>query len=213
MPGATSACTVSVGTRSRRQISGVFLLVVEAWRTASSGTVRPLGSGDLQVAQRRERERAPRRRARDDVDEIDVVAHLRDRRAGDDGVELLGERLRAQAEQARLVLVDADAHACAGSIQSKLTLRVCGFGADDLRDAEGDLAHLADVRPADAVLHRPADRRAELERSRRAPTSVGKSSASSFSSFACSRSRAATSFATITAWAKKSFGSCTLSGR
>ena len=44
-------------------------------------------------------------------------------------------------------------------------------------------------------------------------TAPGKSSASTFSSRACNRSRAATSLATITAWVKKSFGSWTSRGR
>ena len=47
-PGATSAWTVSVGTRSRRQISG------KSWANSNeanwlSGTVRPLGSGTCRV--------------------------------------------------------------------------------------------------------------------------------------------------------------------
>jgi hypothetical protein len=44
-------------------------------------------------------------------------------------------------------------------------------------------------------------------------TTPGKSLASTCSSRFCKRSRAATSLATITAWAKKSFGSCTFRGR
>ena len=45
------------------------------------------------------------------------------------------------------------------------------------------------------------------------PTTLGICSASAFSSFACSRSRAATSLATTTACEKKSLGSLTSSGR
>ena len=42
---------------------------------------------------------------------------------------------------------------------------------------------------------------------------LGNSLASTSSSFFCRRLRAATSLATTTAWLKKLFGSCTLSGR
>ena len=52
----------------------------------------------------------------------------------------------------------------AGSIQSKLTLLGLRVGRDDLRELEGDLADLRDVGTADAILHRPSDRRPELER-------------------------------------------------
>ena len=52
----------------------------------------------------------------------------------------------------------------AGSIQSKLTFLASGIGGDDLGELEGDLAHLRQIGTADAVLHRPADRRSELQR-------------------------------------------------
>ncbi len=45
------------------------------------------------------------------------------------------------------------------------------------------------------------------------PTTLGKSSARRCSSLAWSRSRASTSLATITAWAKNGLASCTSSGR
>src|SRR5262249_43445387 len=37
-------------------------------------------------------------------------------------------------------------------------------GGDDLGKLEGNLAHLRHVRASDAILHRPSDRRPELER-------------------------------------------------
>ena len=52
----------------------------------------------------------------------------------------------------------------AGSIQSKLIVDGLRIGRDDLGELERDLAHLRDVGAADAILHRPADRRPELER-------------------------------------------------
>ena len=101
----------------------------------------------------------------------------------------------------------------AGSIQSKLTFSACGLVAIDLGELERDLAHLAEVGAADAILHRPADRRPELER-RDARDRARKFLGQHLLELRpCSRSRAATSLATITAWAKKSLGSCTLSGR
>ena len=86
------------------------------------------------------------------------------------------------------------------------------IGGDDLRQPKGDVAHLVHIRPADAVLHRPAHRRTELQRND-AAHGAGKSSCSTRSSLARRRSRAATSFATTTNWLKKSLGSSTLSGR
>ncbi len=47
---------------------------------------------------------------RHDVDQVDVVAELGDRGAAVDRVELLGDRLRAEAELAGAVLVDLDPH-------------------------------------------------------------------------------------------------------
>ena len=97
----------------------------------------------------------------------------------------------------------------AGSIQSKLICSRVGFGRDDLRQLRarsrapramsGPLTRYCTGQPTGGPSSSGETR----------ATTLGNSSASSFSSFACSRSRAATSLATITAWAKKSLGSCT----
>ena len=59
-----------------------------------SGTVRPFGSG-MQLTKRRKRKALLVGRAHDDIDEIDVVANLRDGAARNDGVEHVRESLRA----------------------------------------------------------------------------------------------------------------------
>ena len=64
----------------------------------------------LQALQRRERDALLVLGARNDVDKIDVVTHLGDRCAGHHCVQDLGERLRAQPQEPRLILIDADAH-------------------------------------------------------------------------------------------------------
>ena len=98
------------------------------------------------------------------VDQVDVVAHLGDDRAGDGGIQHGGERLRAQAEPARLVLVDLDAHLAGRLVPVEIDAPRVGAGRHHLGELERDLAHLVHVRAADAILHRPADRRPELER-------------------------------------------------
>ena len=117
-PGATSACTVRVGTRSRRQISGYSCSKsnVAIWL---SGTVRPFGSGICRARSVDSEHALLVECPRDDVDEIDVVAHLRDGVPGHTVFIASASVLRAQAEQPGLVLVDADADLCAPAPSSR----------------------------------------------------------------------------------------------
>ena len=91
-----------------------------------------------------------------------------------------------------------------GSIQSKLIFSTLGFLGDELGELQRDLTYLG-IGAADAILDRPSDRWAELERIN--PTdNVGELIGQNRFQFDRSRSRAATSLATITACAKKSLG-------
>ena len=84
--------------------------------------------------------------------------------ARNDGVEHARKRLRAQPKQARLVLVDLDADLPGRLDPVEIDvrdLRICG---DDLRQLQRDVAHLRNLRATDAVLDRPSDRRAQLQR-------------------------------------------------
>ena len=96
-----------------------------------------------------------------DVDQVDRVAHLGDARAADDAVQGAGDVLRGDAELARLVLQHVDLHHAGRLVPVEDDVAEPGM----LRRRSpasccASVAHLLDVRPADAVLHRPADRRA-----------------------------------------------------
>ena len=85
--------------------------------------------------------------------------------AGHRGVQRGADGARVEADQARLVLVDADAQLARRLHPVEVhPLARRGSAAIDLRELQRDLVHLVRVGPAHAVLHRPADRRAELER-------------------------------------------------
>ena len=99
-----------------------------------SGTVRPLGSGTCRVGRVESETRCSSVARATHVDEIDVVADLRHRRAGDHRVEHAGQRLGAQAEQARLVLVDRGCAPRASARPSRSwSCSVSGLGRHDLR--------------------------------------------------------------------------------
>ena len=74
-----------------------------------SGTVRPPGSGTCMVRSVDSETRCSSVARGDDVDQVDVVAHLGHDRAGHAAVQHGRRACRAEAEQARLVLVDAHA--------------------------------------------------------------------------------------------------------
>src|SRR5262249_8467705 len=70
----------------------------------------------------------------------------------------------AQAQEPRLVLIDADAHLPGGFDPIEIDAPRARIAGDDLGDPKGDFAHRIRIRAADAVLHRPADRWPELQR-------------------------------------------------
>ena len=96
------------------------------------------------------------RRANDHVNQIDVVANLRDRDSRDDRVENARQRIRTQAEKPCLVLVDLNAYLARRFDPVKIDVLGAWVCGDDLRELEGDLANLNDVGPADAILDRPS---------------------------------------------------------
>ena len=74
--------------------------------------MRPLGSGTCKVLQGSKRDPLFIRRTGNDVDQIDIVAHLRIG-APDMTVFSTPRCLRAQAQQACLVLIDTNRAPCA----------------------------------------------------------------------------------------------------
>ncbi len=104
----------------------ILLFVVEA-RELRQGHGPAIRQRHLKRAQTVDRDALLVGGAGHDIHEVDVVANLRDRNARHDGIEDARHGLRTEAEQARLVLVDADAQLPPGSSQSKLTLSVFGL--------------------------------------------------------------------------------------
>src|SRR5262249_39403309 len=124
----------------------------------------PAWQWNLQCRQRRQRDALLIGGARDDVDQLDVIAQLGNRGAGKDGIEQACQRLGAQAEEAGLVLMDANAYLPAGLDPVEVDMRRLRVRRDDLGEPESDLAHLCHVGTAHAILNRPTDGRAKLER-------------------------------------------------
>ena len=98
------------------------------------------------------------------VVEPDPAAHLGRRDARDDRVDRQSQLLRAEAEESGLILVDPDPDGAGGPDPVVVDVRGAGGRAEKLGHLGGDLAHLFRLPPADPVLERPADRRAELQR-------------------------------------------------
>ena len=119
---------------------------------------------NLDGTQRVERDALLVGRAHDDVDQIDVIAHLGYGATRDDRIEHARERLRAQPKQARLVLVDLDPHLPGRFEPVEIDVYDLRVRCDDLGQLQGGVSHLADLRTADAILHRPSDRWAEFQR-------------------------------------------------
>ena len=103
-------------------------------------------------------------RADDHVDQIDIVANLRNRNSRDDRIEHVCKRVRAQAKQPCLVLVDLNAHLTGRFDPIEVHVLCAVARGHDLREFQGNLADLGEVWTANAILHRPSDRRAKLER-------------------------------------------------
>ena len=81
-----------------------------------------------------------------------------------DGIQNAGQCLRAEAQQAGLILVDTNAHLASGLDPVKIDFFGFGIGRNDLGDLESNLAHLTYIGTADAILHRPSDRRPKFKR-------------------------------------------------
>ena len=118
----------------------------------------------LQRSQGRERDPLLVLGAGDDIDEIDVVAHLGDRRPGHHRVQDLGQRLRAQAQKPGLILIDLDAHLARRLHPVEIDQPEIASAPMTWPSCKRDRAHLRNVGTADPVLHRPADRRPKLQR-------------------------------------------------
>src|SRR5208283_5568835 len=72
--------------------------------------------------------------------------------------------LRAEAEEAGLILVDLDPDRARRPDPVVVDVRGAGPRADKVSHTGGDFAHLVRLPSADPVLERPSDGRAELER-------------------------------------------------
>ena len=125
--------------------------------------MRPFGERHLEGPQRRERYALVGAGARDHVDQIDVVADLGYGRARHDGAEGLRQILRAEPQEARLVLIDPDLKRARRLDPVVVHLFDEGVRRQDLGHLEGDLAHLSGVRPAYPILQRPANRRSQFQ--------------------------------------------------
>ena len=141
----------------------IFLLIFEG-RKLTERNRSPARQRHLQGAQGSKRDTLFVRCTCDDIDQIDIVAHLGNGGAGYDGIENTGQCLRAEAEQTRLILVDTNAHLASGLDPVEIDLFGLGIACDDLGELESNLAHLIYVRTADAILHRPSDRWPKFER-------------------------------------------------
>ena len=98
------------------------------------------------------------------VHEIDSAAHLGGCDAGQDCVQGVGQILRAQAQKARLVLVDPDPDGPRRLHPIVVDVPGAWGRPDFLSDLERDRAHLLRLPSAHPVLKRPSDRRAEFQR-------------------------------------------------
>ena len=96
-----------------------------------------------------------------DVDEVDAVPDLRNGFARHHAVHDRGNRLRAQAQQPRLILVDADADHASRLHPIEIDMPRTGIGCHDLGELKPDVPHFADIRAAHSILHRPPDRRTQ----------------------------------------------------
>ena len=110
--------------------------------TAASGTDWSVRARQLQVLQRVDRAALAALGARHHVDQIDVVAHLRNRYAVDHAVERGGDVLRATRRAARALSCSTlTLTTRAGSLQSKVTSPRLRILRHDIGEFAGDLAH------------------------------------------------------------------------
>ena len=143
--------------------NGIFLAVIDG-RDLAQRNGPPVRQRHLQRADRRQRHALLGGGPDQHVDEIDPAAHLGGGDAGYDRVQGQGQLLRAQAQEARLVLVDPDPDRARRLHPVVVDVLGTGGGPDLLSDLERDRAHLVRLRPAHPVLQRPSDRRAKFQR-------------------------------------------------
>ena len=74
------------------------------------------------------------------------------------------KRLRAEAQQARLVLIDADMHFPGRLDPVEIHIHGIPVGCDDLSKLEGNFANLRYVGTADPILYGPPDGRPKFQR-------------------------------------------------
>ena len=135
--------------------------------------MRPLGSGTCRSRSVVERDARARRVARAiDIDEIDVVAHLRDGRPRRPCCRTLANVCELRPSRARLVLVDADPQLPRRLDPVEVERRLFGLVAT-MRQAGARSPRTFRVGAADALLQRPADRRPQLQGLTR-PMALGK---------------------------------------
>ena len=126
--------------------------------------MRPFGKRKLQVAQRRQGDALFVGRPHDHIDQIDTVPYLRDSHARHHLVEHCRDGVRAQAQEPCLVLIDADTNLPGRLDPIEIDPPRAGVRGDGLGEPKSDIAHFVHVRTAEAILHRPTDRRAEFQR-------------------------------------------------
>ena len=108
----------------------------------SSGTARAAGGLDHEAAQGLELGALLGDGAGDDVDQVDVVAHLGDGRARQHGIDGLAQRLRADAERAGAILIDLDANHLGRLVPVEVDVARVRRVAEHRREALRELAHL-----------------------------------------------------------------------
>ena len=152
--------------------------------------------------------------ARDDIDKVNVVAHLGDGRPRQHGIDGLTQGLRADAERAGTVLIHLDPNHLGRLVPVEVDILSAWRVAKQRREALREFAHFRRVRAADTELERPADRRTKLKRvyprhhSARTPADRNAARIRF-----CTAGRTLKPLVTITACAKKSLVSCWSSGR
>ncbi len=117
----------------------------------------------LQVAERINRCAFHSRRAAHDIDQVNAVPHLRDRRAVQHAVQGRGNIFRADAKLARLVLQHVHLDDPRGLHPVEHDVVEARIGSYDPGQPLGEFFDFGDVGSAQPVLHRTSDRRADLE--------------------------------------------------
>ncbi len=140
----------------------IFLAVIDRGDLAQ-GNGSPVRQRHLKRPDRCQRHALVGGGADQHVYEIDPAADLRDRDAGFDRIEGLGQIFRTQSQETGLVLVDPDPDGARWRHPVVVEVFCARGGSDRLSDTECDRAHAIRLNPAHPILHRPPDRRPELK--------------------------------------------------